>query len=326
MVLGGTAFLGRYVVEAALAKGCQVSLFNRGRSNPDLFPGVHKLRGDRDGDLSALKNHRWDWVIDTSGYLPRVIRASAQILRDVDHYTFISTASVYADVSQPGTDEKSPVAVLEDESVEELRPHFGALKALCERVLESEIPERVLNVRPGFIVGPHDPYNRLTYWVARIAAGGEVLAPKPRTQQVQFIDVRDLAEWILRMADKGKVGTYNTAGPTTETELDMQGLLRSIKGVTRSDARLTWVDESFIIKEGVKPWSDLPFWLAPNSIPSLRGFCSIDSSRAVDHAGLSFRPVGETIRDVFTWIEGGRIEVVRNHAPLVHPAGLDAEK
>ena len=179
LILGGTVFLGRHLVEAALARGHAVTLFNRGQHNPDLFPEVERLRGDRDGDLQALEGRRWDAVVDTCGYVPRVVRASAEMLApNVDHYTFISSISVYADTSKPGIDEQAPVGTLDDPTTEEVTGEsYGPLKALCEQAAEAAMPGRVLNIRPGLIVGPHDPTDRFTYWVRRVAEGGEVLAP-----------------------------------------------------------------------------------------------------------------------------------------------------
>ena len=179
LILGGTRFLGRHLVEAALGDGHRVTLFNRGLSNPDLFPEVETINGDRDGDISVLQGRCWDAAIDTCGYVPRVVRASAGLLADaVDHYTFVSSISVYSDAIGPGADEDAPVEELEDPGVEEVTGEtYGGLKALCERAAEEEMPGRVLNVRPGLISGPHDPTDRITYWPRRVAAGGEVLAP-----------------------------------------------------------------------------------------------------------------------------------------------------
>ena len=181
LVLGGTQFLGRHVVEAALARGHDVTLFNRGQTRPELFPGVERLVGDRDGDLAALEAGSWDAVVDTSGYVPRLVRASAELLEPrAGRYLFVSSISVYADVSRPGVDEDAPVAQLEEETEEHRGPAYGALKALCEHAVQEVYGERATIVRPGLIVGPWDPTGRFTYWPARIAEGGDVLAPEPR--------------------------------------------------------------------------------------------------------------------------------------------------
>ena len=177
LILGGTVFLGRAIVEEALRQGHTLTLFNRGKSNPDLFSEVEKLMGDRDLDLSPLEDRKWDLVIDSCGYVPRVVGQSAKLLANaVDHYTFISTVSVYADFSKPGIDENAPVGTLEDETVEEITGEtYGPLKALCEQVVQERIPDRSLVIRPGLIVGPHDPTDRFTYWVLRVSQGGEVM-------------------------------------------------------------------------------------------------------------------------------------------------------
>jgi 2'-hydroxyisoflavone reductase len=218
LILGGTGFLGRHLVEAALGDGHRVALFNRGLSGPDLFPEVETIQGDRDGDLSVLQGRRWDAAIDTCGYVPRLVRASAGLLADaVDHYAFISSISVYSDAIGPGADEGAPVEELDGPTVVEVTGEtYGGLKALCERAAEEEMPGRVLNVRSGLISGPHDPTNRFTYWPRRVAAGGEVLAPDRPERRVQFIDVRDLAAWIVAMSAELRTGTYNATGPDHE--------------------------------------------------------------------------------------------------------------
>ena len=230
LILGGTKYLGRHLTESALERGHEVTLFNRGRENPDLFHGkVEKLVGDRDGDLAALKGRKWDAVIDTSGYFPRVVKDSARLLADtVDHYTFISTISVYEDFSQPGIEETAPVGKLEDETVEDIGAGaYGPLKALCEQAVEEVMPGRSLIVRPGLIVGPYDPTDRFTYWPSRIAKGGEVLAPGDGTSPVQFIDARDLAEWVLTMTERKQTGVFNATGP--EERLEMKGFLETVR-------------------------------------------------------------------------------------------------
>ncbi len=222
LILGGTGFLGRHLVERALAYGHRVTLFNRGLSGPDLFPEVETIRGDREGNLSALRGRRWDAVIDTCGYVPRVVRASAALLAGaVDHYTFVSSISVYSDAIEPGADEGAPVKELADPTVEEVTGEtYGGLKALCERAAEEEMPGKVLNIRPGLISGPHDPTDRFTYWPRRISAGGEVLAPDRLERRVQFIDVRDLAVWIVKMSAERRTGTYNATDPITSCGWD----------------------------------------------------------------------------------------------------------
>ncbi len=298
LVLGGTLFVGRHVVEAALDRGHEVTLFNRGRTDPSLFPGVEAIRGDREaGDLAALSGRRWDAVVDTSGRVPRWVGDAARLLVGaVEHYTFVSSISVYADTSRPGTDESAPVHTLADETVEEISSPevYGALQVLCERAAETALPGRVLSVRAGLVVGPYDPTGRFTYWVHRIARGGEVLAPEPRAQPVQFIHGRDLADWMLDMAERRAAGVFNATGPARP--LTMEGLLESIQAAAGSDATLRWTDERFLLEHGVEEWSDLPLWLAPGTNAESASFMAVDIRKALG-AGLRFRPLAETIRE-----------------------------
>ncbi len=295
LILGGTRFLGRHLVEAALERGHRVTLFNRGVSGPGLFPEVERLVGDRDGDLSALRGRRWDAAIDTCGYVPRVVRASAGLLADaVDRYVFVSSISVYSEPVASGADEEAPVEELPDPSVEEVTGEtYGGLKALCERAAEEEMPGRVLNVRPGLIVGPHDPTDRFTYWPRRISSGGEVLAPDDPELPVQFIDVRDLAGWIIGMCEERGVGTYNATGP--DYELTMGGLLEECETVGGA-AELVWVSEQFLEEQGVEPFTEMPLWV-PREYAGLQ---AVNCGKAIE-AGLAFRPVSETIGDVLEW-------------------------
>ncbi|HEX8709625.1 MAG TPA: NAD-dependent epimerase/dehydratase family protein [Pyrinomonadaceae bacterium] len=306
LIIGGTAFLGRHLVAAALERGHEVTLFNRGRRNTELFPEVEKLRGDRNGDLGQLRGRRWDAVVDTCGYLPQAVRASAGMLsRAVEHYTYISSISVYPERARPGIDESSPVSALTDEEIAEaarIEPvnpiiaanygqMYGGLKALCERAAEEAMPGRVLNVRPGLVVGPHDYSDRFSYWVARVAQGGEVLAPGRPERLVQMIDVRDLAEWTLRMAERRQTGVYNATGP--EYPLSMRHLLAECRRVSESDAVFTWPDEDFLLARGAQPWGEVPLW-----IPGVDDTVGFERALA---AGLTFRPLAETIRDTLRW-------------------------
>jgi 2'-hydroxyisoflavone reductase len=295
LILGGTGFLGRHLVEAALGRGHRVTLFNRGIKAPDLFPEVETIEGDREADLSSLSGRRWDAAIDTCGYVPRVVRASAKTLADaVDHYTFVSSISVYPDDIVPGADEESPVQELPDPTVEEVTGEtYGGLKALCERAVEEEMPGRVFNVRPGLISGPHDPTDRFTYWPRRIDAGGEVLAPERPERVVQFIDVRDLAAWIIEMAAERRTGTFNATGP--DYKLEMGRLLEACKAVG-GDAELVWVSEDFLEEHGVEPFTELPLWVPREDAALL----DVDCGKAIE-AGLTFRSLSETIEDVLEW-------------------------
>lgn len=295
LILGGTKFVGRHLVEAAQARGHEITLFNRGQANPDLFSELEQLRGDRDGDLGALEGRSWDAVIDTSGYVPRVVRDSATLLADaVGHYTFISSLSVYADPTQGGIDEQGAVATLEEETEEITHESYGALKALCEQAVEEAMPGRALQIRPGLIVGPFDPTDRFTYWPYRIAQGEEVLAPGDPAQPVQFIDARDLAEWVIRLVEQGAVGTYNATGPAEP--LSIEGFLAACEAVAQGGAALTWVSEAFLLEEEVEPFRELPLWLPAHYELFGRTDC-----RKAQAAGLRHRPLPETIQDTLAW-------------------------
>ena len=292
LVLGGTKFLGRAAVEAALARGHEVTLFNRGETNPELFPEAETLRGDREHDLSSLKGRSWDAVIDPSGYVPHVVRASAEALADsVGHYLFISSVSVYGDFSQP-RDEDSPLEELAedkpDDRLLENYSNYGALKALCERAVSETIPDRHALVRPGLIVGPHDPTGRFTYWPHRIARGGEVLVPGPPEETVQFIDVRDLADWLIDLSESKVAGTFNA----TNQGVSWKTLAETCRDVAGSAASFTHVDAEYLAGQGVDEWMELPLWLHdPESV----GMHKTDVSRAIA-AGLTFRPLEDTVR------------------------------
>jgi len=286
-VLGGTAFLGRALVDAALARGHEVTLFNRDRTNPGLFPEVERLVGDRDGDLRALDGRHWDAVIDTSGYVPRVVRASAETLSDSGVYCFVSSISVYEDLSQKN-DEGSALAELRRLSADEVTEEsYGPLKALCEEVVHATFEERAIVVRPGLIAGPHDPTGRFTYWPHRLARGGEVLAPAPSDRLTQLIDVRDLGEWIVALCEHGLAGTFNATHPG----LSWSDLLQACMSVTESDANITWVPDAFLLDHDVGSWMELPLWVPDSRVEALHA----DVSRAVT-AGLGFRPLAETVR------------------------------
>jgi 2'-hydroxyisoflavone reductase len=295
LVLGGTKFLGRHAVDAALAAGHEVTLFTRGQTSPELFPEAEHLRGDRDGGLDALAGRSWDGVIDTSGFVPRIVRQSAELLRDsVQRYVFVSSISVYDDFSAP-VDESSPVAQLEDPLSEEVLEHYGALKAACEEVVEEAYGDRSARVRAGLIVGPYDATDRFTYWPRRIAAGGDVLCPGNPDAPVQFVDVRDLGAWLVKLALEGPGGVFNATGPAAP--LSFVELLDRMRTTIGSDAKFVWTDEQRILAADVQPWTELPLWL-PGSEHA--GMARADISRALA-AGLTFRPLEETIDDTLAW-------------------------
>ena len=299
LILGGTRFLGRALVDAALQRGHELTLFNRGQSNPDLYPQIKSLTGDRDGGLSALEGQSWDAVIDTCGYFPRVVHQSAEFLADkVKHYSFISTISVYADFSKPGLDEKAETGKLEDETIEEITGEsYGPLKALCEQVIEEVFAGRSLNIRPGLIVGPYDISDRFTYWPVRVAKGGEVLAPGSAERLIQVIDVRDLAEWNIRLIEQNVSGTFNATGP--DMPLSMGTFLDSCKNTAGSKTKFTWVSEKFLLENEVGPWIEMPVWM-PSDSPEGIGLFAADISKALA-SGLTFRPIDETVKATLDW-------------------------
>ena len=301
LILGGTIFVGRHLVEAAVANGHSVTLFNRGQHNPELFAtdeyaAVEQLRGDRDGDLGALHGQQWDVVIDTCGYVPRIVRMSAELLANqVDQYVFISSISAYADFSQAGIDEDAPVGRIDDPTVEEITgATYGPLKVLCEEAAEAAMPGQVLTIRPGLIVGPHDPTDRFTYWPARVARGGAILAPGNPLQQVQFVDVRDLATWTIRMVENQTMGIYNATGP--DYALAMQTFLESCHAVVANDTEFIWVSEEFLQAEEVSGFVDMPQWVPAD----MAGIEQVNCQKAIA-AGLTFRPIAETIHDTLNW-------------------------
>ena len=318
LILGGTRFLGRHLVTAALARDHEVTLFNRGNYPEGVPSGVETIRGNRHSDLAKLKGRRWDAVVDTSGMLPRTVRAAADVLLGaVDRYVFISSQNVYPDVSVPGVDETAPIATLTNEQLQEANEIdssgqasaanygklYGGLKALCEQAAEEVMPGRVLRVRPGLIVGPYDYTDRFTYWVMRVARGGEVLAPSRPDYCVQFIDARDLSEWIVNMIERKEAGVYNANG--RPGALTMRNVLDECRAVSHSDASFTWASEEFLIKEGVAAWTQLPLWLPEDAAPHLKGFMFVNCDKAF-RAGLNVRSVTETIRDTLSWAQKDR--------------------
>jgi 2'-hydroxyisoflavone reductase len=311
LVLGGTKFLGRAAVADALERGHEVTLFNRGETNPELFPEAERLQGDRDGDLTALEGREWDAVIDPSGFVPRVVRASAELLSGAaGHYVFVSSASVYAEPYVPGYDESSPTVELEDPASEDVLKDYGALKAACERVVEEAFPDAHANVRAGLIVGPHDQSGRFTYWPLRVSLGGPVLAPAPPERLVQLIDVRDLGAWLVDVCERRIAGTFNAAGEP----IRFDEVLRAC-----GDPETVWVDEGFLLEQGVGPWMELPLWVP---VPD-DAFLQKSVARAVA-AGLGFRPLEETARDTLAWAqETGATLVTDPPDARYGSAGLD---
>ncbi len=297
-MLGGTHFIGPHIVAAARAHGHTLTLFNRGKTNPALFPDLEQIHGDRNGDLAGLRGRTWDAVIDTSGQLPRQVAASATLLRDAAaHYVFISTISVYRDGFAAGADETTPLATLEGPDDDRFRPEtYGAHKAMCERAAEEAMPGRVAIVRPHVIAGPGDDSDRFTYWAARVARGGEMLAPDAPDDPVQYIDARDLAAWLVRVIEERITGVYNAVGPSPP--LTFGELLEACAKASGARPALRWMSADALEKAGVQPWSDLPLWLPPTG--ETAGVARLSNARAIAR-GLTTRPVVDTARDTLAW-------------------------
>lgn len=303
LVLGGTGFLGPHFVEAARKRGHTLTLFNRGKTNPDKFSGedyrdIEQLHGDRKTDLSALEGERkWDAVLDTSAYIPADVTRSAKLLAPkVKQYLLVSTISVYAKNDVPA-DENSPLAVLADPSVDKVSNEtYGGLKALCEKAVETEMPGRATVVRPGLIVGPGDNSDRFTYWPARADRGGEILAPGSAQDPTQFIDVRDLAAFLLATIENGHVGIYNADGEPGA--LTMGAVLRESQRASGKKSTLTWVPADFLEAQKVSAWGDMPAWIPARGEYAGFGRTSVSKARA---AGLTYRPLRDTVRDTLAW-------------------------
>ena len=307
LILGGTGFTGPFQVEYALKRGHKVTVFNRGRTHPGILPKeTEQLLGDRNGQLDSLKGRQWDVCIDIPTTLPVWVRDAAQILKgNVDRYIFVSTISVYASVSKPDADESTPLLKYQGadamkETPETLRKSnyglYGPLKALSEAETEKWFPGKALIVRPGLIVGPGDETDRFSYWPVRAERGGEVLAPGTPSDPVQFIDARDLAEWIIRMAEQGAVGAFNAVGP--KEKRGMGWMLDGVKAATKSNAQFTWADADFLAAQKVQAWSDMPVWVPPRGDEA--GFAMISIKKALAK-GLTFRSLADTTQATLEW-------------------------
>jgi 2'-hydroxyisoflavone reductase len=314
LILGGTGFLGPAVVEEAIARGHSMTLFNRGKTNPQLFPDLEKIQGDREVGIEPLEaevaqGRTWDVVIDTSGYVPSHVRASASLVAEgARQYVFLSSVGAYADHGQPA-DETSPVAQADEEwiagvkTIRESLANYGAMKALCEQEAEAAMPGRVTNIRPGLIVGPRDRSDRFTYWAVRVYRGGEILAPGAGIDPVQLVDVRDLATWILDCIEKKIMGLFNAISPAGR--FTMAEMLYGIKGAFTTDARFTWVDADFLEAHEVAAWTNLPVWIPAEG--EYAAFHLVSTEKAVA-AGLKFRPLADTARDTVAWCNEERGE------------------
>ena len=315
LVLGGTKFVGRAFVEEALAAGHEVTLFNRGRTHPELFPEVEKLHGDR-RDLSAIGSRTWDAVFDPSCYVPRLARLAAQTLRDAaPHYTFVSSLSVYADEVTPGQDETGRLATIIDPSVEEITGEtYGALKVLSEQEVQRVYGERALVLRPGYICGPYDGVDRMPYWLRRVERGGELLAPERPDFPVQLIDARDIAAFAQALAGRGEGGVFNLCAPPKPFGFG-ELLEAAAQAVGQGGLRPTWVSAEFLLEHGLDGWEALPWWVPPAEYAVTR----FDQSKALA-AGLAARPILDSFRDCWAW------DRTRGGEPLRSDRGLEPER
>ncbi|MDX1394720.1 MAG: epimerase [Gemmatimonadota bacterium] len=297
LILGGTGWLGPNQVSVARERGHEVTLFNRGRTAPGMFPDVETLIGDRDDDLDALRGREWDVAIDNSATIPRWVRQSTEVLGDsVGAYVFVSSVGVFLPYRTAPIDEDGPIGTIDDPATEEVNgATYGALKALSEDVVRQAYPGAHQVIRPGYIVGPGDRTDRFTYWPVRLAAGGEVLAPGSPEDPIQQIDVRDLAEFMIHLVEMRASGTFNVVGP--EEPITMGPFLETVRGAVASDATLTWLDADFLEENGV---SFVTYWAPPRG--DYVGMHRIDGSKAFAH-GLKARPLAETARDTLAWFE-----------------------
>lgn len=321
LVMGGTGFLGPHFVEAARNRGHKLTLFNRGKSNPTRFSGeefedIEQLKGDRKTDLAALEgDRRWDAVLDTSAYLPADVTRSAELLAPrVSQYLIISSISVYADNSTPNADETAAVATLADPTVTEITGEtYGGLKALCEQAAEKALPGRTTVVRPGLIVGPGDTTDRFTYWPARAARGGEILAPGGADNPTQVIDVRDLAEFLVHLLETRNFDVFNADAPAGELTMgavlaacqkagaesnQIQCVRAPCEQPAAANSSVTWVPADFLEQQQVRPWQDMPAWIPPTGEYAAFGLRSTARAQA---AGLKYRPLDTTVRDTLQW-------------------------
>lgn len=308
--------MGRAFVEEALADGHEVTLFNRGRTHPELFPDTERIRGDRTRDLSALGGRTWDAVFDPACYLPRVASMSAEMLRSAaPHYTFVSTLSVYGDLTTEGQDETGRLATIDDPTVEEVTGEtYGALKVLAEEQVQRVYGERALILRPGFICGPYDNIDRMPFVLRRVARGGEVLAPESADAPVQLIDARDIARFALARAARGEGGVFNLVAPRLPYRYG-ELLETAVRVVGRSDVRFTWASAEFLVEHGLDTWEAFPWW----SPPSEAALARFDATKAFE-AGLDIRPVEESFRDCWSW------DLTRAAEPLRTERGLPPER
>jgi 2'-hydroxyisoflavone reductase len=307
------------MVQYALDRGHQVTLFNRGRTNTHLFPEAEKLVGDRNGDLSALEGRTWDVCMDNNASTPSWVELSTELLKDsVDLYFYVSSRSAYSDLSSVPMTAEAPTFTYETAGVEQgaERLPYGLSKAICERQTLATFPGRSTVFRPGLIIGPGDDTDRFTYWPVRIHRGGEVLSPGNPSDPCQIIEVRDFTEWMVRMAEDGHTGVYNAVGPATPRPF--AELLYGIRAVTTAETSFTWVPADFLAQHRVRPYSEMPVWRPPN--PGYEGFARFDLTPEVEK-GLTFRPLAVTTADTLEYHFSRPLERQQNLR-----AGLSAER
>ncbi|MDQ0429010.1 2'-hydroxyisoflavone reductase [Planomicrobium stackebrandtii] len=307
LIIGGTSFVGRYIVEELMKKGHEVVLFNRGKSNPGIFPELRRVLGDRRKDAIKLAHEKWDAVVDTSAYTPADLRP---ILENVstDHYTFISTISVYTDFKKGAVKENAAVFEEEVEGDKVSGETYGPFKVMCERLIEERISDKALVIRPGIVVGPADPTDRFTYWAIKLNGEGPVLIPGSKKRKVQWIDARDLAEFTVSQIEKKATGVFNVvADPVSMEEF--------VSGVSLGELETVWGNDHFLLEEGLKAF-ELPFWI-PISADFPEGFILADNKKAKNE-GLTQRPLGQSTKDTLEWSkEEGLVEL---------KAGISKEK
>ena len=315
LVLGGTGFIGPHEINYALKRGHNVTMFNRGKTAPDMFPEVERLIGDRDDQLDALKGREWDAVIDNSGFYPRHARLSAELLRgNVGKYMFVSSISAYGEGLKVGDDEFSAAYAVMDDPTDEsdsiYGPTYGARKALCEQEVAKVFGDDTINVRPGIITGVGDPTDRLRHWLLRMVAGNEILVPGQQNLPVQYIDAADMCGWMVRLLEDGTgSGPYNAVGAAEPYRA--RPLLEGLVESTGSTSTLTWVDWEWIRQQTDENPNYGP-WYGEGPIP----FMQVNNDRAMA-AGLTFRPIGDTAADMIANFD--------NRPEAWRPAGFDAE-
>jgi 2'-hydroxyisoflavone reductase len=315
LILGGTVFLGRWAAAEALRRGHEVTLLHRGRHGRQLFPEAEHLLADRTGDLAVLRGRSWDAAIDTSGYAPRDVAASTAALAagGLEHLSFVSSCNAYPDWPDRPVDEDSRVWEADDD------PDYGPAKVACERAARAALPGRVAVLRAGLIVGPEDTVFRLPWWVARVARGGAVVAPGAPERALQLVDARDLAAWMLDLAERRQAGTFNATAPIGSTTFG--AVLDAARAASGSDAELRWIDDAVLEAAGVAPWDELPLWMPPRHA----GTWAVGTERA-QAAGLRCRPAEETVADVWAWLADGGAERLPDWNAESRPKGLAPER